>query len=231
MAKRGSREAEAPRRRVHLERLELSFTASAAAPRWQALVDLLRFSRRGKDDETLPTAYFVALPASGKKHYLTGGVHSKNESAVDVHWHLELLRVPGQAPPAKLIEESEAVGGYPGVLTALCKEWPGLTMSYDAEFRARFTWRDDGAPAWKARKMSSDLLRLTETGEFRTWSASASPLGIQHVTVGRAMSTNVLFAEGKTRLDLSATLLTTLEKKLWASLSVVLPEASRSSKK
>lgn len=141
---------------LRVSRIEASFFADGTLSHWRDVAESLGMELGETDSDE---CVFTALPGDLErgKFYLSGGFHPSGQTPAEstaVHWHLCWALVPDEEPPAELRESSDAVGGYPRILTKLVEAWPE-----SSEISVRFSVRFTASPSAKGSSAESITVR------------------------------------------------------------------------
>lgn len=223
--------------------LELSFFARApSSEQWRKLTDSIGFKllpvSPGQGQSDLWHAEFVALPEVIQQgsRFLSGEVHPKFDEPEVAHWILSFKRVPSPTPPQVLIEASQGIGGYPGVIARMLSAWPAelrLEMSLKCTFVLdEKIWRSPFAPMRRMalRSIASGGQKAVLSFEAYTWKLEPGGVPSEVSDLGYVDRPKGLFGlsvSGQGTVDFGAGMFSQAEALLWHGISGFLKKPSR----
>jgi hypothetical protein len=223
--------------------LEFSFSARApSAEQWRGLTHSVGFRLlpvppiEGRVD--LWHAEFVALPEVIKQdsRFLSGEVHPKFDEPEVAHWVLRLKRVPSPTPPQVLVEASQGIGGYPGIIARMLSAWPAelrLKMSLKCTFVLdEKLWSSPFAPARRMalKPIASSGQKAVLSFEAYTWKLESGEVLSEVVDLGyvdRAKGLFGLSVSGQGTVEFGAGMFSQAEALLWHGIAAFLKKPSR----
>jgi len=175
-------------------------------------------------------ASVVALPDNLTPgcRYLFGNVTLTPLDAEEAQWFLRLATLGDLNPPASVVESSQSVGGYPGILAQLQARWPTNRVQ-DISFQAAFlveesSWPSILAPQKRIRPGTRRQGRKKEMATFEgasyTWKIAKPGPVTDIVDTGPSGSGSVgVTCYGRIEAVLGPLLFDRIEAESWSVLS------------
>jgi hypothetical protein len=221
---------------VRLTGVDLSFSSSASADRWRALLNTAGItipSSKQPGDENDYAASFTALPQETRTRsiYLSGGVHPRSDNIDEAHWHLTWVSAPDDQPPAQLVASSAAIGGYPKVLETLVDNWPGnktvtITAYVGYSIGVEMFKRFPGRRSLRFRSVripTGDGQRVApQDSATASWEIDPPIRSLTSLSAVRYRKSRSLVGTAQFGTTLSANLFDVIDNEVWSSIAVLL---------
>ncbi len=223
--------------------LELSFFARApSAGEWRKLTESVGLQvlplalTQGRSD--LWSTEFIVLPESIKQDslFLRGEVHPLLDEPEVTHWNLRLRRVPDPTPPQSLIEASQRIGNYPGIIGRIVSAWPAeprLEMTFKVSFVLdEKHWRSPFTPPKRMALKPIAAAGHKATLSFESYTWKVEPSGVLSEVsdlgyVDRAKGLFGLSCSGQGMMEVGVDMFSQAEALLWHSIARFLKKPLR----